>query len=589
MRKLKAVVHTLRFKLFAGVLLITIPLIAILVFTNAYSVEVIRNQVTQSNKNMLSLYMSQIDNSLREVDKYLFSLSETNSDILVMNYPKEKDSSLYTMAKLRLFQEIASDVSYYPVVDSIFVYSVPNDELIMTQLFGSSMEERYRVREEILTMNREIASTLDYSKWHVWTGGDQYYLFHVIKSGDAYVGAWVNCNKLMVPLNLINLGESGIALFTSSNHEPLSNDPIIDEEKLDLTLPEDAYALTGKDNTYLVMGEQSTRGDFHLVVAVPEQAILQQLPIIHRISNVIVFVAFLLLGSLLVFMRRYFLIPFKKVISAMRKLQDGNWDIELDQHPSSMEFEIMNKTFEHMTREIRQLKIDVYEEKLKHQRAELRHLQMQINPHFFLNSLNIIYNLATVKDYALIQEMAKCLVTYFRYMFRSNSYFVPLIEELKHTANYCRIQELRLPGKLTYSIQQVDETLAKVEVPPLMIHTMVENIVKHALNMEGTIHVAISVECIEDEQQGQVILIRIRDNGPGFPEHVLAKLENGTWSQGEGEQVGIWNVKKRLGLLYQNRAGITFSNHPLGGAVVDIRIPYQSFKELEHHVQRSVG
>lgn len=52
----------------------------------------------------------------------------------------------------------------------------------------------------------------------------------------------------------------------------------------------------------------------------------------------------------------------------------------------------MNKTFERMTHEIRKLKIDVYEEKLKHQRAELRNLQLQINPHFFLNSLNIILN-----------------------------------------------------------------------------------------------------------------------------------------------------------------------------------------------------
>lgn len=250
----------------------------------------------------------------------------------------------------------------------------------------------------------------------------------------------------------------------------------------------------------------------------------------------------------------------------------------------------MNKTFERMTHEIRKLKIDVYEEKLKHQRAELRHLQLQINPHFFLNSLNIIYNLATVRDYVLIQEMTKCLVTYFRYMFRSNSYFVPLIEELTHTANYCRIQELRLPDKLTYSVQQVDEPLAMAEVPPLIIHTMVENIVKHALSMEGTIHVEVTVSEWLDDNQERQLGIRIRDNGPGFPEHILSRLRDGTWSQGEGEQVGIWNVKKRLRLLYQNRASISFSNHPLGGAVVDIRIPMQSIKELDDpHVQRAVG
>jgi len=589
MRRFKALVHTLRFKLFAAVLLIAIPLIAILIITNTYSVEVIRNQVTQSNKNMLSLYMNQIDDSLREVDDYLFSLSETNSDVLVMNYPKERNATVYTMAKLRLFRQMGEDEIYYPVVDSIFVYSVPNDDLIMTQAFGASMEERFHVREEILTLLREQAASVDYSQWHVWTDGDQYYLYHVVKSGDAYVGAWVNCTNLMVPLSLIDLGDSGIALFTSSSHEPLANEPIIVQEGIDLTLPEESYALTGTEDHYLVMGEKSSRGNFHLVVAIPQQVILEQLPLIHRISNGIVLAAFVLLASLLIFMRRSFATPLKKVISAMRKLQDGHWDVVLDQRPSSTEFEIMNNTFERMTHEIRRLKIDVYEEKLKHQRAELRHLQMQINPHFFLNSLNIIYNLATVKEFALIQEMAKCLVSYFRYMFRSNSYFVPLRDELSHTANYCRIQELRLPGKLTYSIEQVDESLGNVEVPPLMVHTMVENIMKHALNMDGITRVEVSVEESQDHEQDHYIVIRIRDNGPGFPEPVLARLQDGTWSQGEGEQVGIWNVKKRLGILYQDRASITFSNHPQGGAVVEISIPIQSIKELEPHVQRAVG
>jgi two-component system sensor histidine kinase YesM len=589
MRKFKALVHTLRFKLFAAVLLIAIPLIAILIITNTYSVEVIRNQVTQSNRNMLSLYMNQIDDSLREVDNYLFSLSETESDMLIMNYPKERNKGIYTLTKLRLFRQLTSDVIYYPVVDTLFVYSGPNDELIMTQAFGSSLEERFHVRGQIHTMLREHASNVDYSQWQAWTDGIDYYLYHVVKSGDAYVGAWVNCANLMVPLNLIDLGDSGLALFTSSEHEPLTKAPLIADEGIDLTLPEDSYAITGKNDHYLVMGERSSRGSFHLVVAIPQQVILEQLPLIHRISSIIVFGAILLLGALLIFMRRSFAIPFRKVISAMRKLQDGHWDVELDQHPSSTEFEIMNKTFERMTREIHKLKIDVYEEKLKHQRAELRHLQMQINPHFFLNSLNIIYNLATVKEFALIQEMAKCLVSYFRYMFRSNSYFVPLRDELTHTANYCRIQELRLPGKLTYAIGQVDESLARVEVPPLMIHTIVENVMKHALNMDGITHIEVSVEERKEQNQDSRIVIRIRDNGPGFPEPVLSRLKDGTWSQGEGEQVGIWNVKKRLGILYQDQASISFCNHPQGGAVVEISIPIHSDKELEPHVQRAVG
>ena len=51
----------------------------------------------------------------------------------------------------------------------------------------------------------------------------------------------------------------------------------------------------------------------------------------------------------------------------------------------------MNKTFNDMASQIKDLKIEVYEDKLSIQQAEMEQLKLQINPHFFLNSLNIIY------------------------------------------------------------------------------------------------------------------------------------------------------------------------------------------------------
>ncbi|ULT58745.1 histidine kinase [Neobacillus drentensis] len=77
-----------------------------------------------------------------------------------------------------------------------------------------------------------------------------------------------------------------------------------------------------------------------------------------------------------------------------------------------------------MSSQIHHLTKDIYNEKLRSQQAELKHLQLQINPQFFLNSLNIIFSLATVKDFSLIQEMTRCLVEYFHFMFRSNSQLV---------------------------------------------------------------------------------------------------------------------------------------------------------------------
>jgi two-component system sensor histidine kinase YesM len=269
-------------------------------------------------------------------------------------------------------------------------------------------------------------------------------------------------------------------------------------------------------------------------------------------------------------MRKIFLEPINRIVSAMKKLRKGDLDERLPTYRNSTEFEVMNATFNHMISEIKDLKINVYEEKLNLQRAELKHLQLQINPHFFLNSLNIIYNLATVKEFSLIQEMSKCLANYFRFMFRSNSYFVSLEDEIKHTENYLRIQQLRFPETFLYFVEVPDE-LKKCNIPPLIIQTIAENSIKHAFNFDEQLEIHIKIK--QDEDSG-LIHIKIKDTGDGFPEDVLYSLKkNESLTNSEGERIGIWNVKKRLTLLYGESSKIRFSNEQGKGATVQIWIP----------------
>lgn len=575
MRRWKSGFNSLGIKLISGLLVTIGPLIAILIVVNHYSADVVRNQVAQSNKNLLSLYLRQIDRTLQEVDNYIINLSQTNMDLLEIDRPENEDPNNYTKAKLRLFQTIANDVSYYEGADLFFIYSKTNRDLIMAQRSGKDYNERLMVAEEIRKVVQADDFKLDVNRWSTREAGGHQYVYHIVQSGQVYVGAWTDADKLMVPLQLINLGPSGMALLATDDMNPMSHKEDIRGSNIRLSESRGLYTVSGTNPRYLVIEEHSQKGAFYLFALIPEKTVLEQLLFLQHVASVISIAALIFLLLFIFFMRKVFLLPIYRIIKAMRRLSDGQWNSRIEQYPTSTEFEMMNDTYNRMISEIQHLKIHVYEEELSRQRAELKHLQLQINPHFFLNALNIIYNLATVKDFGLIQEMTKCLVAYFRFMFRSNSYLVTLKDELLHTNNYLRIQELRFPDVLSYRIEAPDEALP-CQIPPLAIQTMVENVIKHAVNMDGSIHIDVRVDMEQDERDVDWLVIRIEDTGPGFPEPVLKQLrEHMELTNDEGEHIGIWNVKRRLHLLFEDRATIELSNKDGNGACVRIRLPAQ--------------
>ncbi|MFC3843506.1 sensor histidine kinase, partial [Paenibacillus sp. MAH-36] len=164
------------------------------------------------------------------------------------------------------------------------------------------------------------------------------------------------------------------------------------------------------------------------------------------------------------------------------------------------------------------------------------------------------------------------LMKYFRYMLRSNLSLVKLKDELEHTQNYFRIQELRFPESLTCQIN-APEYLIDTYVPPLVIQTFVENTVKHAITLDEPIHISIDIDVIEQDHV-PYITISIQDTGTGFPDdvlHVLQKEESLVTEQ--GEHLGIWNIQRRLRLLYAQSAQISFSNRLPRGAAILITLP----------------
>lgn len=570
--KIKISWNTISFKLVFGFFIITIPLIVFLIYNNYYAMDVVRDKVAESNKKMVTLYMGTIDNTLSNVERNIFNFATLDKDVERLEYFLSEED--YALAKLSAQRKLKDNILMFDTIDSLFLYAYHSEELIEAfKLSGVSYSERENVRSYIHSVIMEDSWQVNEEGWHLKQINGEYYLFRFIKTSGTVVGSWLNLEKLLTPLYLMDLGNVGNSFFVTDDGESVGAPPnLVEDNQIDFTGSLETHYLSGKQDKFLIVGQKSSIANFSLVAVIPDEKITENF---LQLEKLVVFIAvgsLIMLPICLFLLNKTVLSPLRQIVLEMKRIGKGNLDVRIKQGSTSEEFQLVNDTFNRMMDQIKELKINVYEERLLKQKAELQYLHYQINPHFFMNTLNIIFNLAQVKKYDLVQEMTLCLVRYFRYMLKSNVDFVALKDEIEHTKNYLRIQELRFPKSLSYEVQ-VDEQVLHASLPPLVLQTFVENTIKYAVTLDNPVHLSIQVKLEISEKEDKLRII-IQDTGHGFPEAVLAEVCAGNRIVDEqGEHIGIWNVQKRLQLLYPSGAFITFRNAIPHGAVVEMILP----------------
>ena len=121
--------------------------------------------------------------------------------------------------------------------------------------------------------------------------------------------------------------------------------------------------------------------------------------------------------------------------------------------------------------------------------------------------------------------------------------------------------------------------------PMFLIQVFVENAAKHALTLETVPLISVTVYP-EDRGEEKYVNIYISDTGNGFPEETLQRLKAGEDISEHGKHIGIENCLKRFRYYYGDTGEIHFDNSPLGGAIVDIHIPYKTGGEEHETIAR---
>ena len=191
--------------------------------------------------------------------------------------------------------------------------------------------------------------------------------------------------------------------------------------------------------------------------------------------------------------------------------------------------------------------------------AKLHALQMQIEPHFLFNALNLVSSCIRV-DPRRAETMLAQLCDFLRATLRAGgAQEVRLEHELAVMSSYLEIMKARFADRLRVEIDMSAESRTAL-VPNLILQPLVENAVKHGIAR----HARVGTVRIEAERDGDALRLTVADDGPGAPRDGLTV----------GRGVGLTNTAERLSHLYGAAARIAAGEAPGGGLQVVIWVPW---------------
>lgn len=168
---------------------------------------------------------------------------------------------------------------------------------------------------------------------------------------------------------------------------------------------------------------------------------------------------------------------------------------------------------------------------------QLEYLRYQVNPHFFMNTLNNIHALVDInpeRAKTTIVELSKMM----RYiLYEGDKKLIPIQREALFLKNYIELMRLRYSSRVSINLD-IPEMMPDVMLPPLLLIIFVENAFKHGVSYAAPSFIDIKVTVTQEMLQ--------------------FKCRNSRQEQKPDEKkkkggVGLANARRRLDLLFHDK------------------------------------
>jgi len=187
--------------------------------------------------------------------------------------------------------------------------------------------------------------------------------------------------------------------------------------------------------------------------------------------------------------------------------------------------------------------------------TEMDYLKYQINPHFFMNTLNNIHALIDI-DAEMAKKSVIELSRMMRYvLYDSEARDISLRKDIEFIDNYIQLMRIRYDKGVDIRLEHPGDIPPTVAIPPLLLIVFVENAFKHGISYRrpSYIHIVISFD-------GRRVHCRIENSRHPRP-------------SGYKPGIGLENVRKRLELLYDKDFTLTVDDRSPDRYVTELSIP----------------
>lgn len=515
----------------------------------------IRNQVRQTveetNTHALKLWAGNVQNRLDTLYEHLYDLlvSLYNSTELRTGTPIMDVST-----KQKIIEMMNDKLMVSTDADAFFVLDTENDFYLFSASSTLSNQDIFRLKTHCRTAALDAPLSLREQSWKVLEVGDISYFYKNIQLGKYIAGVACRLSRFSPEQTVAILGqEPTFFLALPDQNFTWLGEPDLTENPGRCTVRLRIYNLGGE----IVLSA---------VPALAEQSIAQPVLLLLITALCLALVVLLLL-----LLRRLVAAPTRTLIKANEILAAGNIRYRLDEDKArSKEFAALFDSFNNMARQIGNLKIEAYDLRLREQSNRLTMLRAQIRPHSFLNAITTVSNMTYTCRPEEIRAYIQVFAKYIRYMLNASDPWITVEAEVGHIRNYLKMQEVRFPGAIRFTAEY-DAAAGECEIPFLLLYTLVENSIKHAMSLYETLD--ITVRCVrEDREDFHGFCLTEEDSGQGFPEDVAEKLRSGD-EPFVKEHLGLSNVRYTLNLTYHRDDLLRLSNRPQGGARVELWIP----------------